>query len=201
MKLIKYNSTIFLFGLFVLISIGFIACNADDEVEVIPKTLEEYKAELSAIVSSEKIIVQNCVVGYNKGDFKTELLFPEITYDYIVALMEAEQVLEKADLTIADIFAANKAITPPGKAFNDNIWTSDRRPIHERIIYCDTLRVHTPEGFEVGMCPPEPRNAFIEAISKAKSVRSASSTIERQVIQAVDELNLALGIFEEAIIK
>lgn len=201
MKFIKSNSTILFFSLFVLVTIGFSACSSDDEVEVIPKTLEEYKAELSAIVSSEKEIVQNCVVGYNKGDFKNELFFADYTYNYIVVLLEAEQVLAKPDLTIADIFAANYAISAPGKAFNDNIWTSDRRPIHERIVFCDTLRVHTPEGIEVGMCPPEPRNAFIAEISKAKSVRSASSTLDRQVIQAVENLNLALSIFEEAIIK
>ncbi|MCB8993989.1 MAG: hypothetical protein H6538_00100 [Bacteroidales bacterium] len=199
MKFLKINNKALLFSFFMGIALVFGSCAKDETV--VPKTLDEYKAELSKIVSIEKPKVQNCVVGYNKGDFKSDLLYPDVTYTYMLALVSAEQVLAKPDLTIANIFAANKALSSPGKDFNANLWISDRRPIHELIVFCDTLRAHTPEGFEVGMCPPEPRNAFIAEISAAKSVRSSSTALDRQVLAAVDKLNLALGIFQEAIIK
>ncbi len=199
MKYIKFNSQFLLFSLIVLMGVGNAACIKDDE-KVVPKTLDEYKTELSQIVGSEKGVVQNCVVGYDKGNFKSELLFADITSAYLSVLGDAETVLAMPDLTIADIMAANKAITSPGKDFNDNLWISDRRPIHELIVFCDTLRVHTPEGTEIGMASAEAINTFTLAITAAKAVRGASSSIERQIIEAVEKLNLALEIFQEAII-
>ena len=118
-----------------------------------------------------------------------------------VAVKAAEAVLAKPDLTIADIMAANYALSAPGKAFNDNVFISDRRPIHELIIYCDTLRVHTPIGSEVGAAPQEAHDEFNAAITDAKSVRSRGTTIDRQVTAAVDSLNPELVIFEGAIVK
>ncbi len=196
MKLIKNN----LIPLFVfLIGFGIVACSTDEDI--VPKTLEEYKNEFSAIVTAEKAKVESCVVGYNKGDFRSELLFPEYRFNYMSALVSAEKVLAKPDVTIAEIFAANKSITSSGKAFNDNLFISDRRPIHELIVVCDTLRVRTPEGTAVGQAPAAARSAFSTAITKAKTVRSASTTIERQVTAAVEELNQELTIFQKAIIK
>lgn len=197
----KNKSTILLFFLFFGFVAGFIACSSDEEV--IPKTLEEYKAELSAIVTSEIAKVQNCVVGYNKGNFKSqfELLFADYKYNYMSALVSAEATLARADLTIADIFAENKAIAVPGKAFNDNLYISDRRPIHELIVICDTLIAHTPEGIAVGQAPAAERNTFIAAVTRAKTIRSTSTTIERQVSEAVEVLNQALTVFQSAIIK
>lgn len=201
MKLIKDKITGMAFGLLVLGGIGFSGCQSDLEEEVILKTVEDYKIELSNIIASEKVVIQNCVVGYNKGDFKTELNYPEYTADYMAALLDAEAVLARTDLTIADVVEANMAITPPGKLFNDNIWISDRRPLHELIVFCDTLRVHTPVGSETGRAPQEAHDQFGSAISAAKSVRSRSSAIERQITEAVDKLNPELVIFQEAIVK
>lgn len=201
MKFIKDNSSTLLFSLIIAAIVGLSACNADDEVEVIPKTLEEFKSELTEIVTREKPIVENVQVGYNKGDFKDSLFYFDFKYEYMVALLSAEATLAKTDLSIADIFEANKALTGPGKAFNDMLWISDRRPLQEVIVYCDTLRAHTPEGTEVGMAPADAREQFMAAISAAKSVRGRSSTIDRQVAEAVIELNGELEIFQEAIIK
>jgi hypothetical protein len=200
MKSIKNKSKILLFSF--IMAIGITACNTDDET-VVPKTLEQYKLELSDIISSEKVEVENCVVGYNKGDFKvaSQAFFVEYTTAYMDSLLAAEEVLAKTDLTIADIVDANEAITVPGENFNDNRFLSDRRPLNDVIAICDTLVAHTPEGTEVGQCPAEPRNAFRAAISAAKTVRGAGTTIDRQVTEAVDKLNLALTVFEEAIIK
>ncbi|MCF8379741.1 MAG: hypothetical protein K9H49_09205 [Bacteroidales bacterium] len=201
MKFIKNNTTTLLFSLLILAVIGFSSCSQDDEVEVVLKTTEEYKADLSAIISIEKPKVENVQVGYDKGNFKDSLYYFDYKFEYMFALISAEAVLAKTDLTIADIVLANNSLASPGKKFNDMLWISDRRPIHELIVYCDTLRVHTPEGTEPGMVPAEPRNQFIAAISKAKSVRGSSATIDRQVAAAVIELNGELELFEEAIIK
>lgn len=201
MKFIEDKLTFLAFALLTLIGIGFSACDADSEDPVTPKTLDQYKAELSEIVASEKVIVENCVIGYNKGDFKSDLNFQEYTAAYMAALLETETVLAGTDLTIPDVMAANEALTAPGKNFNDNIWISDRRPLQEVIVYCDTLRVHTPIGTETGAASQEAHDQFNTAISGAKSVRGRSSTIDRQVAEAVDELNSELVIFEDAIVK
>jgi len=201
MKFIYRKSQIQVFTLFILSVFGLFACSIDDEQSVIPKTTEEYKTELSAIVSSQKTIVENCIVGYNKGDFMKPLLYEDYRYNYMSALISAENVLAKPDLTIADIFTANKSISAPGKAFNDNVFISDRRPLNDLIAVCDTLYVHTPEGTDPGMAPALPRNKFKTEISAAKSIRDRSTTIDRQVAAAVDSLNIDLEIFQEAIIK
>lgn len=199
MKFSKNKSSYLLFTLIVGLVLSISSCSKDEEI--VPKTIEEYKTELSAIVTSEKAKVENCVVGYDKGNFKTELNYLDYKYNYMVALVSAEAVLVKSDLTIADLFAANKELTAPGKAFNDNLFISDRRPIHELILFCDTLRVHTPEGTLKGQAPADARNTFMAAVTKAKSVRSSTYTIERQVLEAVEVLKKALEIFQAAIIK
>ena len=183
-------------------SIVFSACTKDN-ITVAPKTVEDYRNELSIIVTTEKKAVENCVVGYNKGDFKVfnELLYDTITSRYMDSLLLAEEILAKPNVTIEELFYANDAITSPGKDFNDNIFISDRRPLQERIVYCDTLRVHTPVGTEVGQCPPIADSVFGIAISQAKYWRDLATTIDRQVSAEVDSINQALAIYEEAIIK
>jgi hypothetical protein len=201
MKYINKKSTGLLYALIIGIGIGFVACDADSEDEVIPKTLDEYKTELSDLITSEKAIVQKCIVGYNKGDFKDGTLFTDYTYNYMAALVEAEKILAKPDLTIANVMTANKLISPSGKLFNDNLFISDRRPLNNLIGVCDTLYVHTPEGNQPGMAPAEARSQFKSDISAAKTVRDRSSTIERQVTEAVEELTKDLATFKMAIIK
>jgi hypothetical protein len=201
MKLIKNKLPFliysFVFGLAIVISAT--SCQKDEVV--VPKTLEEYKTELSSLVTSEKTKVENCVVGYDKGNFKGETNFQDYKYNYMLELVAAEEVLAKPDLTIADIVAANKALTSPGNDFNSSLFISDRRPLQEEIVYCDTLRVHTPEGTETGQAPAAARNTFIAAISDAKSVRDRSTTIDRQVSEAVDALKQSLVDFQNSIIK
>lgn len=193
------KSTLLILSFCTLIIFAFYACSSDDEIN--PKTVEDYKTELSQIISSEKNVVKNCKLGYDKGNFRNELLFAETTYNYMLALNNAELVLAKPDLTIANILGANKSITGPGKAFNDNLFISDRRPLHEVIVFSDTLRVRTAVGTLTGQVSTEAKNAFSIAISKAKTVRSASSTIERQVTEAVEKLKLELEIFQKTIKK
>ena len=91
------------------IVIGFCGCTADEgETEIISKTLDQYKQELSQFVASEKAIVDKCVVGYNKNEFKSSTIFETTRSAYLVVLVAAETALKKTDLTIADIVAINK---------------------------------------------------------------------------------------------
>lgn len=200
MKFIKFKFNYLLTGFLLAVAIGFYACNSEDEM--VPKTLEQYRVELNEIVSSEKETVRNCVMGYDKGNFRIDtILFLEATTEYLNALNDAEIILTTEGITIADVMDANYLISKPGKVFNDNVWISDRRQLNEAIVYSDTLRVRTPEGNEPGMAPKEARDRFGNAIIKAKQVRGSSSSIVRQVIAATEELNLELEIFVEAIIK
>ena len=122
MKSIKNNSTILLFNLIFIMGVGFSACSEDDTV-VPAKTLEEYKIELSDLVSSELVVVQNTTKGYNKGEFYTsDSIFEVITSSYMDSLLLAEEILLKPDLTIADIIYANYAITQPGNVFNGRVF-------------------------------------------------------------------------------
>jgi len=195
----EHKISIIAAGLLIFMGVGFSGCEKD--TEIVPKTLEEYMADLSNIIAQDKPLVENCVVGYNKYDFKRELNYQEYTEAYLSVLLDAEAVLADPEVTITDVIEANQALAFPGDFFHDNIWISDRRPIHELIVYSDTLRVHTPIGNESGMAPENAHIEFENAINEAKEVRGRSSTIERQVTEAVDKLNPELDKFEAAIIK
>lgn len=200
MKYINHISKIILATTFVAIAVAFYSCDSDSEV--VPKTLEQYKAEMDAIVSSEKEVVGNCVMGYDKGNFRIDTtLYLESTADYMKALEIADSILSMDGVTIADVMDANYIITKPGDVFNDNIWISDRRPLDDKIKECEALQKNTPEGNEPGMAPVEAHERFSSAISSGKSVRGRSSTIDRQVTEAVTELEEERTIFQESIIK
>lgn len=198
---INIKSKVFQITLILAMGMSWVACDADMEDAVAPKTLEAYKAEFTELVSSEKTKVENTIVGYNKGDFKGSEFFNEYSYDYMVELIAGENVLANPELTIADIWDANYKLSAPGKLFNDNIFISDRRELNDLIGVCDTLYVHTPAGTEPGMAPDEDRVAFKTDINEAKSVRDRMTSIDRQITEEVDSLTISLAIFEEAIIK
>ena len=200
MKYINHISKIILATTFVAIALTFYSCDSDSDV--VPKTLEQYKAEMDAIVMSEKEIVGNCVMGYDKGNFRVDtVLYLESTADYMKALEMADSILAMDGLTIADVMDANYIITKPGDVFNDNVWISDRRPLDNTIKECETLQKNTPEGNEPGMAPVEAHERFTSAISSAKSVRGRSTTIDRQVSEAVTKLDEERTIFQDSIIK
>lgn len=182
-----------IFMLFSLLGIiiGNNSCSTDEETVIVPKTLEQYKQEFSQFVSMEKEKVQNCKMGYNKGDFKyssDSTNFNTLRVNYLDVLLAAEAVLAKPDLTIADIVNANKTLADPGKQFNSNLWISDRRPLNDAIVVAQELLTATPEGTEPGQAPAEARTAFSDAITAAKQVRDSSYTIERQVQEAIQKL-------------
>ncbi len=180
----------------------FPGCMADEgETEIIPKTLEQYRRELSDFIAGEKSKAETCVVGYNKGDFKTAATFDATRSAYLAALTAAEAALDKPGLTVSDMVAINKTLAVPGKAFVSNLWISDRRPLNDAIVAAEELNANTPEGTNKGEAPAAAKTAFTDAIGKARAVRGSSYTIERQVTEAVENLAAAKQAFQNAIIK
>ncbi len=201
MKSMKIYSAFFLTSLILLMGMGFSACT--EKETVVPKTVEDYKSELSNLVSTEKAAVENCVVGYNKGDFKVAEAsdFDTVVNRYMDSLLLAEEIMATPDVSIDDLVYANWAITVPGDEYWTRVFISDRRPLQEEIVYCDTLRVNTPVGTDPGQAPYEADSIFGAAISQAKYWRNLATTIDRQVISEVDSLHQELLIYEAAIIK
>lgn len=189
------------YSLMVLMLAGTFACTTDEETVIIPKTLEEYKQELYDYASSQLDVVNNCVLGYNKGDFRLTNSYDSYTANYRTVLEAALLTLEKEDLTIADIVNANKSLATPGKAFINATFISDRRPVHELILTCEALNSATEEGAAAGQASAEAKATFATAIVDAKKVRDAITTVDRQVTEGVEILNKAKADFEAAIVK
>lgn len=194
MKLIK--SIICLVALSTLM-----ACTTDEETVVIPKTLEQYKQEMQAFVTSQLNIVTGCVVGYNKGDFRSSTNYDAYTQAYKDILTAAQTVLAKPDLSISDIVKLNTSLSVDGKNFQSNLYISDRRPLNDVVVVCEALNTATLEGAAKGEVSADAKLTFTTAIAASKIVRNASSTVERQVAEEVVKLNAAKKAFEDAIIK
>ena len=179
------------------------SCNADEETTIIPKTLDEYKIQLSEFVVSQKIVVNDCVIGFNKGNFKvgSTSSFDSYKTAYLTVLDAAEVVLNAPDVTIERIVATNKTLAVPGKAFNSSLFISDRRTLNDSIVVSESLNTAIIVGTETNQVADSSKVSFTTAITKAKSARDASTTIERQVDEAVTALGDAKKIFIKAIIK
>lgn len=193
----KFNLPVLLLGFL----FAFTSCATEEETVIIPKTLEQYKQEMTQFVASEKAKVQNCVIGYNKGDFKSTTNFDVYPADYLVVLVAAEAVLAKPDVTIAQIVAANKTLAVTGKNFTGSLWISDRRPLNDAIVAAEILNTATLAGTEIGQVSAEAKTAFATAITAAKAVRGASTSIDRQIADAVSKLEGAKVVFQNAIVK
>lgn len=195
MKTIKNINLILLLAM-----VLFSACNtAEPEIE--PKQLDAYKAELAEFVTAEKAKVQACVIGFNKGDFRTETNFESFKAAYLSALLNAETVINKANVTIAEIVAANNSLSVPGKNFTSNLWTADRRPLNDAIVGAEALFLATPEGTALGMAPAADKAKFLAALNVAKAVRNTAVSIERQLDEAMQALSVERAAFANSIIK
>jgi hypothetical protein len=194
----KTYSIIFL--LLVLLGFGFSSCNKEEDTVIVPKTTEAYKLQMSQFISAEKAVVEAATVGFNKGNIKTLADSTSKKPPYLTVLLAAEEVLNKVDLTGAEIVAANKTLTVPGKAFWGVIFTSDRRPLNDSIVSAEALNTATTAGAEAGQILQASKTTFTTAITAAKSVRSASTTLERQVTDAINILDEAKKVFIAAII-
>ncbi|MDD2798609.1 MAG: hypothetical protein PHV20_08470 [Bacteroidales bacterium] len=198
--------TIFRKIIFILLGaiyiLNFSSCTVKDDVTlIVPKTLSEYKQQQKEFVDAQLAVVYSCVVGYNKGDFKSNTTFDSYKSDYLTVLKADSAIIYKADVTIEELVAGNKSITTAGKAFNGSLWLSDRRPLNDVIVAADALNSATVEGSAVGQVSTEAKTTFTNAITAAKAIRGASATVDRQVADAVIVLTAAQKAFNDAIIK
>lgn len=202
MKSPKYLTFVWLVSV-IFGATGFFSCTSDEETILIPKTLAEYKAQMSAFVAAEKVIVDSCVIGYNKGNFKVASTssFDSYKTAYLTVLNAALVVLNDSTLTIPKLVAANKTLAVPGKAFTSSLFISDRRTLNDSIIVADALKTATLVGTAVNQVADSSKVTFTVAITKAKATRDASTSIQRQVDDALLELGLAKNKFSDAIIK
>jgi hypothetical protein len=189
------------YWLFLVIVIIMGACSSDDETIIVPKTLEQYKTELESFIMSQISFVDNCVVGFNKGDFRSSTNFVPYTTNYKSRLVAALAVLDKPDLKVEDITIARTSLATHGKLYQAEIFISDRRALNDLIIGCDALIAATPDGNAPGQVAPAVRVPFTQAITAAKATRTSGSAIQRMIDDEVVKLTAAKTAFEAAIIK
>ncbi|MCU0473106.1 MAG: hypothetical protein MUC93_07030 [Bacteroidales bacterium] len=203
MKKLKFISSLLSLGMTVAILAAGVSCTKEDETEVVPKDAVYFKEQLVQLVNDQMPLVQACAVGYNKGEFKkaSEINFTKFTAAYLTALNKVLIVTDKTDVTLAELIEASKTLGSPGENFANNIWISDRRPLNDLIVPCETLNTATLVGNQPGQVPQDAKTAFTAAITKAKATRDASTTIDRLVTEGVELLTAAKTAFEAAIIK
>lgn len=201
MKYIEKKFLLFLFT--VLMGFGFSSCTVDEPIVVVPKTVNQYIAQFSEYVTSERTNLDKCVVGYNKGDF-TQLSatsFNTYTKNYRVALQADSAVIVMPNVTIAQLVAANQSLAVPGKAFWGKINISDRRPLNDIITEVTTLNSNTLVGTSVGQVSQDAKTTLTTAIASAVTTRDALTTIDRQVADGVTTLNAVKQTFLNAVVK
>ena len=177
------------------------ACSVDEDTVIVPKTLEQYKLEFETFVRSQINVVDTTVVGFNIGNFRSNTHFEPYRTAYRSRLVAALDVLNRPNLTIADIARGYTMFAAEGRLFQTEIFISDRRPLNDLILICEALDAATPDGTAPGHVNPADRVPFTNAITHARARRSAAGVIQRQVTEEVDRLNAAKTAFENAIIK
>jgi len=200
MKYIKKISLLIILTLFVRAT--FISCSVEEPTVVTPKTLDEYKLQFSEYVTSEKTKVYNCVVGYDKDNFMplSTTSFASYKAAYLAALKVDSAVIAKPGVTIAELATANVALTVSGKAFLGKINISDRRALNDLIVLATTLNASAITGAQAGNVLLDAKTVFTTAITTAAATRDAFTTIDRQVLTAIDLLTVAKAVFTSAII-
>jgi len=196
MKFIEKVSLRFLLMVFLG---GFLsACNAVDEPTVVtPKTVDQYIAQFSQYVTSERAFVDSCKVGYNKGNFKGTTNFTTYKAAYLVALKADSAALVKPGVTITELVNANTALSVPGKAFWGSIYKTDFRPLNDSIVKADALNAATPVGVAGGQVLLDAKNVFSAAIETAKVTLIG---VDRQIVETNAILYAAKKAFIAAII-
>jgi len=203
MKKLKFNSYLPAQVMIIATLVLCISCTKEEKSEIVPKDAAYFKEQLVQLVNNQIPIVQACVVGYNKGEFKkaSESNFTKFTAAYLTALNNVLTVTNKTEVTLPELINASKTLGSPGENFANNIWISDRRPLNDLIVPCETLNTATLVGTQPGQVPQEAKTIFTAAITKAKATRDAANTIDRLVTDGVALLTAAKTAFEAAIIK
>ena len=200
----KYIEKIFLlFLLTTFFGVGLNSCTVENPIIVTPKTVDQYILQFSQFVASERTKVDNCIVGYDKGNFTPVSTTSFATYKaaYLTALKADSAAIVKPGVTIAELIVANTNLATPGKAFWGKINISDRRPLNDSIVAATTLNSSTLVGTSVGNVGQDAKTVFTTAIATATTSRDALTTIDRQVKTSIDLLTAAKTVFKSAIIK
>jgi hypothetical protein len=202
MKKINIKSHLLIISILIIFAVILSSCNKENEEVVIPRTIEDYKLVLSQFVTSEKALLDTCVIGYNKYNFKVASTanFTPYKTAYKTVLDTAYARLNRAGITIADIVALDKTLSIPGKAFWGSLFTSDRRPLNDSIVKEEAFNAATIVGTGAGQVLQDAKTVYTAAITAAKATRDATVTIDRQVAAAIVKLEDAEKVFVAAII-
>ena len=206
MKFIGKNFQLFL--LLLNFTIGINSCAKDGMIEVTPKTLPEYIAQMGPFVNSELPVVRNCVVGYDKNNYSASLnavtatALTTVKAAYLVALRADSALIVSPTVTIPQLVAGNLTLGAPGKVFWTGINLCDKRPLNDAIVAANTLNTATLSGTTPGTIPLAAKTTFTTAIAAATTTRdAATTTIDRQITEAIAKLADATTVFKSAINK
>ncbi len=182
---------------------AFNGCTGEEAV--VPKTVDQYKTELSDYVNFEIAKVNACILGFNKGDFKNTSSntpnFDPYKIKYLADLNAVVIIVNKENVTIAELIKARSTLTTNGKLFNNSLWTADRRELNDLIVTCTAQNSSVTAGTDVGQASQAAKDTYGAAITTAKSVRDSGLSVQRMINEAVQTLNDAKTAFETAIIK
>ena len=205
----KFIGKIFqLFLLLLVFTVGLNSCAKDGMIEVTPKTLPEYIAQMGPFVNAELPIVRNCVVGYDKNNYSVSL--NAVTATALIAVKAAYLNALKADsalivsptVTITQLVAGNQTLGAPGKVFWTGINQCDKRPLNDALIAANTLNTATLVGTTPNTVTQTAKTTFTSAVAAATTTRDAgTTTIDRQVSEAITKLADATNAFKAAINK
>ena len=206
MKSIKNKFLLLLLAFF--LGYGFYACTKDPAIVVTPKTIGEYVAQCGPFVTSELAINRSTVVGYNKGNYSVSLdavtatKFVTVKAAYLTALVADSAIIATPTVTIPQIVAGNQKLGIPGKVFWTGINQCDKRPLNDSITAYTTYNTSVIVGTAVGNVTAAAKTTFTAAITQAITTRAAvTTTIDRQIMDAIALLKSSKVTFQAAIIK
>jgi hypothetical protein len=184
------------------------SCTKEEAIVVTPKTLNEYVAQMGPFVSAELPFVRNCVVGYDKNNYSAALnavtatSLSTIKAAYLTVLKADSALIVSPTVTIPQLIAGNQALGAPGKAFWTGINLCDKRPLNDAITAATTLNNSILAGTTPGTVPAAAKTTFTADIKAASTTRDANTTtIDRQVTEAISKLKTSTNTFNAAILK
>jgi hypothetical protein len=194
--------------LLLVLALLFNSCAKDGMIEVAPKTLPEYIAQMGPFVNSELPIVRNSVVGYDKNNYSVSLnavtatALTTVKAAYLVALKADSALIVSPTVTITQLVMGNLTLGAPGKVFWTGINFCDKRPLNDAIVAANALNASTLAGTTTGTVLAAAKTTYTTAIAAAVTTRDAvTTTIDRQVTTSIATLSEATNAFKTAIIK
>ena len=190
------------------LGVGLYSCTKEGAIVVTPKLLNEYVAEMAPFVNAELPIVRICVVGYDKNNYSVSLnavpatALTVVKAAYLTVLKTDSALIVSPTVTIPQLVAGNQTLGAPGKVFWTGINMCDKRPLNDAITAATTLNNSVPAGTTPGTVPLAAKTTYTADIKTASTTRDATTTtIDRQVKEAIDKLKTATATFNAAIIK